>query len=215
MRLPSGTVIDVLAMDGAAYVGALDAVDGASVRLLVREGEREVARADVMRIDLVDLPGSEVGAVARQAGVGAALGLGAATLISGVIGGAAWPPPGALLRGGAAIGGVAGGGAAMAARAPRLVYLAEPQRTVSSVASAFPRVSAATDRIARTISGGDEAAVAALAVGEHVRVVRRGGIVHRGLVTDVAEASLRLDVDGAELRVPRASIVRIEVLDVP
>jgi hypothetical protein len=215
MRLPSGTVIDVLAMDGAAYVGALDAVDGASVRVLVREGEREVARADVLRIDLVDLPGSEVGVVARQAGIGAALGLGAATLISGVIGGAAWPPPGALLRGGAAIGGVAGGGAAMAARAPRLVYLAEHQRTVSSIAANYPRASAATHRIARTISGTDETTVASLAEGELVRVVRRGGIVHRGLVIDVEDVSLRLDVDGAELRVPRASIVRIEVLDVP
>jgi hypothetical protein len=215
MRLPSGTVIDVLAMDGAAYVGALDAVDGASVRLLVREGGREVARADVLRIDLVDLPESEVGAVARQAGVGAALGLGAATLISGIVGGAAWPPPGALLRGGAAIGGVAGGGAAMAARAPRLVYLAEHERTVSSTASNYPRVSAATHRITQTISGGDEAAVASLAKGELVRVVCRAGIVHRGLVIDAEEVSLRLDVDGAELRVPRASIVRIDVLDVP
>ena len=213
MRLPRGTVIDVLTMDGAAYVGALDSVDGATVRVLVRGGDHEIARANVMRIDLVDLPGSEVRAVARQTGIGAAVGLGAAALISGVIGGSAWPPPGALLRTGAAIGGVAGAGAAMTARSQRAVYLAEHQRMPAPAAVNYPRASGTTHRIARMIPGEDAAAVASLTEGELVRVVRRGGIVHRGVVIDVEDVSLRLDIDGAELRVPRASIVRIEVLE--
>jgi hypothetical protein len=213
MRLPRGAVIDVLTMDGAAHIGALESVGSTTVRVLAREGAHEISRADVVRVDLVDLPGHEGGAVAKQAGIGAALGLGAAALISGVIGGQAWPPPGVLLRGGAAIGGVTGGAAAIAARSPRLVYLAEHQHATSSIAINSPHVSDTTYRIARTIPGGDAVAVASLTEGELVRIVRRGGIVHRGLLIDVEDASLRLDVDGAELRVPRASIVRIEVLE--
>ena len=127
MRLPAGAVIDVLTLDSSAYVGQLRGADGHTVRVMVNGIEEQIARGDVLRVDLVDLPGSEVGAVAKRATAGALLGLGAAALIGGVIGGEAWPPPGALLRGGAAIGGVAGGEAALVARQGRLVYLAENQ----------------------------------------------------------------------------------------
>ena len=72
MRLPAGTVVDVLSQDGGVYVGALTAVDRSSVRLSVGGVEEEVARGEVLRVDLVDLPGTEVGAVAKRAGVGAA-----------------------------------------------------------------------------------------------------------------------------------------------
>jgi hypothetical protein len=127
MRLPRGSTVDVLSMDGETFVGPVAGVDGAAVRVIVQGVEQRIPRAEVLRVDLVDLPGSEVGAIAKRAGVGAALGVGAAALIAGVIGGHAWPPPGALLRGGAAIGGLAGGEAALAARQGRLVYLAEHQ----------------------------------------------------------------------------------------
>ena len=136
MRLPRGSVVDVLSMDGAAYIGAIGVVDASSLRVTVQGVEEHVARGDVLRVDLVDLPGSEVRAVARQAGIGAALGVGAAAIVAAVIGGSAWPPPGALLRGGAAIGGVAGGQSALSARQPRLIL----SRRVSACARAGTRL---------------------------------------------------------------------------
>jgi hypothetical protein len=126
-RLPRGSVVDVLSMNGEAFVGPVAGVDGSAVRLVVRGVEEQIPRAEVLRVDVVELPGSEAGAVAKQAGLGAALGVGSAALIAGVIGGPAWPTSGALVRGGAAIGGIAGEEAALAARQGRLIYLAEQQ----------------------------------------------------------------------------------------
>jgi len=124
MRLPHGSVIDVLTRDGAANVGPILGAEISSVRVIADRQEREIERADVVRVDLVSLPGSNVRAVARGAAGGAMLGVGAAALFSAVIGGDLWPPPGALLRAGAATGGLAGGGAAAANRQSRLIYLA-------------------------------------------------------------------------------------------
>lgn len=213
MRLPRGTTIDVLTLDGAAHVGALVSVDRSVVRVLAGAIQQDIARVDVARIDLVDLPGSEAGAVAKQAGIGAALGVGAAALLSGVIGGSAWPPPGVLVRSGAAIGGIAGGSAAIGARSPRLVYLAEDQRAASFSANNAPATPTISPRVVRTIVASDAVSIDSLTEGELVRIVRRGGIAHRGVLLDVADGTLRLDVDGAQLLVPRASIVRIEILE--
>lgn len=124
MRLPHAAMIDVLTRDGAANVGAFVGADIRSVRIIAGSQEREIDRAEVVRVDLVALPGSGVRAVARGAAGGALLGAGAMALFSGVIGGGLWPPPGVLLRAGAAGGGLAGGSAAAANRQPRLIYLA-------------------------------------------------------------------------------------------
>ena len=124
MRLPHGAVIDVLTRDGAANVGPFAGADIRRVRLLGDRQEREIDRAEVVRVDLVSLPGSGIRAVARGAAGGALLGAGAAALFAGVIGGELWPPPGVLLRSGAAIGGLAGGSAVAANRQSRLIYLA-------------------------------------------------------------------------------------------
>ena len=124
MRLPRFAVIDVLTRDGAAHVGAAVGANTDAVRVLVSGDEREIGRNEVVRVDLVDLPGSEVGAVARGALRGALLGAGAALLVGGVIGGEAWPPPGALVRGSVALGGLSAGQAAFVQRQGRLIYLA-------------------------------------------------------------------------------------------
>jgi hypothetical protein len=124
MRLPHGAVIDVLTRDGAANVGPFTGADIRSVRLAGDKQEREIDRAEVVRVDLVALPGSGVRSVARSAMGGALLGAGAAALFSAVIGGEMWPPPGVLLRGGAALGGVSAGSAAASNRQSRLIYLA-------------------------------------------------------------------------------------------
>ena len=124
MRLPRGSTVDVLTTDGAANVGPTLGSDVSSVRLVVDGVERRIERRDIVRVDMVDLAGSEVRAVARKAARGALLGAGFAALVSGVVGGEAWPPPGPLLRGGAAIGGVGAGQAELLRRAGRLIYLA-------------------------------------------------------------------------------------------
>ena len=213
MRLPAGTVVDVLSQDGGVYVGALTAVDRSSVRLSVGGVEEEVARGEVLRVDLVDLPGSEVGAVAKRAGVGAALGVGAAALVSAVIGGGAWPPPGALLRGGAAIGGVAGGHAELAARQRRLVYLAEDQGR-SPVRFVPPRPEPTTDtRVVRAYAAAEWMDLLELSNGTLVRVVRTTGMRHVGRLIGVDDEAIRIEYEGAELRIVRAAVVRVEVLD--
>lgn len=124
MRLPRFAVIDVLTREGAAHVGSYAGANSDAVRVLVSGNEREIGRNEIVRVDLVDLPGSEAGAVAKGALRGALLGAGAALLIGGVIGGEAWPPPGALVRGLAAAGGVSAGRGTLAQRQGRLIYLA-------------------------------------------------------------------------------------------
>ena len=61
--------------------------------MLIDGIEEQIARADVLRVDLLDLPGSEAKAVGRGAVRGAVVGLGAAALLAGVIGAEACPPP--------------------------------------------------------------------------------------------------------------------------
>jgi hypothetical protein len=217
MRLPRRSVVNVLSMNGEAFVGPVTSADGSAVRVLVGDVEEQIPRAEVLRVDLVDFPGSEAGAVAKQAGLGAALGVGAAAILAGVIGGPAWPPPGALVRGGAAIGGIAGGQAALAARQGRLIYLAEHQGSVrySSVGPNLPVEHEVPVRIARSYSGKEWNAIVSLFPGQIVRVVRTNGWWHQGALLAADDAALRLDVEGAELRVGRTLIVRVDVLEIP
>lgn len=129
MRLPRGSTIDVLTTNGAASVGPITGANVDGVRVVVDGADVRIARADVVRVDLVDLAGSDTASVARKAARGALLGAGFAALLAGVVGGEAWPPPAPLLRGGAAIGGISAGQAEVMRRAGRLIYLA-PQATV-------------------------------------------------------------------------------------
>lgn len=124
MRLAAGTTIDVLTRSGHAHVGGFAGADETEVRLTIAGAETFVLRTDIVRIDLVDLPGSTTGAVAKRAGLGALLGTAASVVIAGVIGSDAWPPPGAMLRAGAAAGAVTGGEAALIERRQRVIYLA-------------------------------------------------------------------------------------------
>jgi hypothetical protein len=124
MRLPLRTTIDVLTRDGRANIGGFIDADEQYVRLLIGDVQVPISRLDVVRIDLVALPGSTTGAVAKRAAGGAILGTAGAAILAGVIGGHAWPPPSALLRAGAAGGALVGGEAELAHRRSRLIYLA-------------------------------------------------------------------------------------------
>jgi hypothetical protein len=213
MRLPPGAVIDVLTVDGRAHVGAFAGADGYRVNVLANGIEEQVPRAEIVRVDLVDLPGSEVAAAARRGVTGAALGVGVAALISGAIGGALWPPPGAMLRSGAAIGGAAGVESSLSARQKRVIYLAEDQRLlvrrqaepgepVRSVAPAGPTESYPPDRWA---------AIVQLPADTSVAVVMTSGARHEGLLIAADDDAIRIDVGQAEVRIPRASVRRVEV----
>jgi hypothetical protein len=124
MRLPRLAVIDVLTRDGIPTVGGFSGADAVSVRVDVGGTQVEIARDQVIRIDLVAPPRSQVRAAVRGAVGGALLGAGAAALFAGVIGGEAWPPPGPLVRIGAAQGGLTGASSAISERQGRLIYLA-------------------------------------------------------------------------------------------
>jgi hypothetical protein len=124
MRVPPRSIVDVLTADGVPKVGAVVAADAHQVTVHVGGIDVRVGRAEVIRVDLVDNAGSEVGAIARSAARGALLGVGAAALVGAVVGAEIWPPPGALLRTGAAAGAVSGGHAALARRQGRMIYLA-------------------------------------------------------------------------------------------
>jgi hypothetical protein len=134
MRLPVRSHVEVLTMDGL-NAGALARADGREIRIDVGGQELAIARDDVMRVDLVDLPGSEAGAVAKRAARGALLGAGAAGLVSWVFGDQAWPPPGVLVRAGVAGGAVAGGQTALIQRQGRIVYLAPRQTSPAATQS--------------------------------------------------------------------------------
>lgn len=125
MRLPAGASIEVLTWYSGARAGRIASADGASIRILIDGAEEEIFRRDVVRVDLVDLPGSEAGAVARRAAGGALIGMGGATIVSAVIGGAAWPPPAVSLRAGAALGALAASQAELINRRGRMIYLSE------------------------------------------------------------------------------------------
>jgi hypothetical protein len=127
MRLPRGATIDVLARDGTATVGGFARATSDAVTVLVTGQDLLIAKAAIVRIDLVDLPGSEAAALAGRAARGALLGAGAAALVSAVIAGPAWPPPGVLLRGGAAGGAASALQATLDERRGRIIYLAPTQ----------------------------------------------------------------------------------------
>ena len=127
MRLPRGATIDVLTRDGAATVGGFAGATSDVVTVLATGRELQIAKGAIVRIDLVDLPGSEAAAVAGRATRGALLGAGAAALGSAVIAGPAWPPPGVLLRSGAAGGAASAVQATLDERRGRMIYLAPTQ----------------------------------------------------------------------------------------
>ena len=210
MRLPIESVIDVLEMNGTAHVGKITRVDGYSVGVMVNGNEREIPRAEILRVDLLDLPGSEVGAAAKRAGLGAALGVGAMALVGAVIGGSAWPPPAAMLRAGAAIGGVAGAESSLIARQKRLIYLAEHQRiTPPDYAQGPP------PRPVQSYSANRWDVIAGLPAATAVTVVTFGGARHQGSLVAVDDAAIRLTVGDAEVRILRTSIARVEVFSTP
>jgi hypothetical protein len=132
MRLPRTSTIDVLTTDGVATVGAITGADVGHVRLLVQGTDVTISRRDIIRVDLVDVAGSDAAAVVKQGAKGALVGAAIATVASAVIGGRAWPPPGPLLRGGAALGAMSGGESELIRRRQRIIYLAPEQMRLPS-----------------------------------------------------------------------------------
>jgi hypothetical protein len=126
MRLPPSSTIDVLSRSGTANVGNFASADAESVTLNVTGRQLRISRAEIVRIDLVDLPGSEATVIARSAARGALVGAGVMTVMGAVLGGEYWPPPGSFLRAGVAGGAAMAGQATAANRQPRIVYVAPP-----------------------------------------------------------------------------------------
>ena len=124
MRLPPSSTIDVLSTSGTANVGRFTDADAQSVTLKVNAGDLRISRAEIIRIDLVDLPGSETAVVAKSAARGALLGAGVMAIVGAVLGGPTWPPPGSFLAAGAAGGAASAAQTTLANRQPRIVYLA-------------------------------------------------------------------------------------------
>jgi hypothetical protein len=122
MRLPAKSVVDVLTMEGTAHVGLLTRADARAVRILINGVDEQIARADVLRLDVLYFPGPEADAIVRRAAVVEAASAAAASVVAAMIGGQACVPPGALLRA-VAIEGTAGGHASLAAQRGRLIYL--------------------------------------------------------------------------------------------
>lgn len=123
MRLPRSATVDVLTRDGVARVGAFTSADEAGVSVEIQMVAVRIARADVIRIDLIDLPGNDALSVARGAAGGGLMGAALAGLLGAAIGGDAWPPPGAALRSGALLGGLVAGESALQGRRGRPVYI--------------------------------------------------------------------------------------------
>ena len=69
MRLPAKSVVDVLTMEGTAHVGLLTRADARAVRILINGVDEQIARADVLRLDVLYFPGPEAGAIVRRAAV--------------------------------------------------------------------------------------------------------------------------------------------------
>lgn len=123
MRLPHAATIDVLTRDGMARVGAFTAADEESVRVEIQGVAVRVPRLDVVRVDLVDLPGADAVAVAKGAGGGALMGAALMGLFSAALGGEAWPPSGSALRTGALFGGLIAGESALQGRRGHPIYI--------------------------------------------------------------------------------------------
>jgi len=213
MLLPVTSVVGVLTMDGQR-VGTLSHADGYGIRVLVDGIEQQIARADVLRVDLVHLPGSDVRAVARRTAGGALLGAGAAALFAGVLGGTAWPPPGVLVRGGAALGGVSGAGAALADRQGKVIYIAESQRVpVRQPPPAYdaPGSAAYPPRLTASYSVDEWARILELRPSTPVIVITTSGVRHEGTLIGADDTDIWIDFRGAELRIARRSVRRVEV----
>src|ERR1044072_5062637 len=60
MRLAHGSTIEVLTPDGRPNVGVIQMATASTVTIRVDGQEVEIDRVKVIRVDLVDLPGSEV-----------------------------------------------------------------------------------------------------------------------------------------------------------
>ena len=213
MLLPVDSVVGILTMDGQR-VGVLSHADGYGVRVMVDGLEQQIARDDVLRVDLVHLPGSDTRAVARKAAGGALLGAGAAALFAGVLGGSAWPPAGALLRGGAAVGGVSGAMAGLAERQGQVIYIAENQRGV------VPRRSVPADTVpldryetrpTASYSAEEWSQISELRPATRVTVVTTSGVSHQGTWIGADDTDIRIDYRGAELRIARRAVRRVDV----
>jgi len=212
MLLPVSSVVGVLTMDGQR-VGTLSHADGYGIRVLVDGIEQQIGRADVLRVDLVHLPGSDVRAVARKTAGNAILGAGAGVLFAAVLGGTAWPPPGVLVRGGAAVGGLSGAAAGLAEREGKVIYIAENQRVpVRQPPPAYDAAgSTAPPALTASYSVDEWARILELRPSTPVIVVMTSGVRHEGTVIGADDTEIWIDLRGAELRIARRSVRRVDV----
>ena len=128
MRLAVGTTVEVVTGDGQVRAGEKVAATIDRLDIAIESLQEQIARADVVRIDVLPAPGAEAGRVAARAAGRAAMaaaGMGAVAILLGGHGGV---PTGRLLGAGAVGGAVYGTQEALNERGPRVIYLSPALR---------------------------------------------------------------------------------------
>jgi hypothetical protein len=127
MSLRPNWIVEVLDSDGYTHTGRFVRASLQSLRFVTTGGEHEIARRDVIRVDLIHVEDA-AGATAKDVTLGAAagaVGMAAPTaLLSFLFSGKLTLPPAPYLAAGALAGGVTAAERGRQARRPRMIYVA-------------------------------------------------------------------------------------------
>ena len=127
MSLRPNWIVDVLDSDGYTHTGRFVRASVHTLTFVTTGGEHEMARAEVIKVDLIQAE-NESGATAKEVGLGAAAGtvsIAASTaLLPFLFCGKLFLPPPQVLAVGAVAGGMTAVGRGREARRPRTIYLA-------------------------------------------------------------------------------------------
>ena len=127
MGLRQNWIIEVLDSEGYSHTGRFLRASLRTLKFVTSGGEYEIARQDVIRVDLIQAENG-AGANAKEVGLGAAAGaasIAASTaLLPFLFSGKVFLPPPQVLAVGAVAGGITAAERGREARRPRTIYLA-------------------------------------------------------------------------------------------
>lgn len=127
MGLRQNWIIEVLDSEGYSHTGRFVRASLRTLKYVTTGGEHEIAREDVIRVDLIQAENG-AGATVKEVGLGAAAGaVGtsvATALLPFLFSGKLFLPPPQVLAVGAVAGGVGAAERGREARRPRTIYLA-------------------------------------------------------------------------------------------
>jgi hypothetical protein len=127
MSLRSNWIVEVLDAEGFTHTGRFVRASLHSLKFVTTGGEHELARPDVIRVDLIQADDGP-GTTAKEVGLGAAAGAagmaGAMALVPFLAAGKLIVPPARFWATGALLGGAKAAQAGREARRPRTIYLA-------------------------------------------------------------------------------------------